>query len=778
MPNSYQKEGKLNFSVDSQLLFELGEQLVAKPSIALAELVKNAYDADATQVKVIFDGIGERVGSIIVEDNGHGMTFDEIERGWMRIAASLKRTSTTSRVYQRSLTGAKGIGRFATRRLGKKLELQSVVELPDGTKEAIAIKFDWSDFTSGTEISEVPVTYKRVIAPNDHPTGVELHILDTHDVWTSDDIEGLKKDLTGLISPFPVVSVIGALDRDPGFNVILEIEGEETTEVESDLSEEFLDSGWAVLEGKIDENGLAVYDIDFLRTENKSEQLKDEIENYTKLKEVSFKIYYHLFESSSDYSHLSFSVGTARKLGREQGGVRIYLDTFRVYPYGETSDDWLRLAELRSRNVDMAGFVAMSNDMKEYGKNVDRPFLQIPGNNNLFGYVHLSQLIHANSDLPIGERLNIKASREGFSENFVFEQLRRFLQRGIYWLTMQYASIRASSGSKENTRKSKESIRETKKDLDALPSRIADKVAEVASRPRQSSLLQDETQKQIEQEKIKLEILEAVTPEVSAIRANMDTVEAGYESEQQQLISVIAMLRLLASAGTSLLVMNHQLSPIQHMASGIKFDLEQLESSIHPDVHQDYLNVLTQIEDWQNIVDAVVTPLTSLLSVENRERRKRWVLYETVDEIRKSLSYYMRENNIEFINDVPPGLRTPLIYRAELYAIMLNLLTNALKAVHGYPERKIRVLANKVDGNLNLHMLNTGKKAPQEKWQSFFRPFITDSISEAGLGVGTGLGLSVIRDTVDEYGGRAQFIEVEQSWQTGLEIILPYRDEK
>ena len=776
MSNSHQQEGKLNFSVDSQLLFELGEQLVARPSIALAELVKNAYDADATQVQVTFEEVGKRGGSIIVEDNGHGMTFEEIEGGWMRIAASGKRTNTKSPKYHRSLTGAKGIGRFATRRLGKRLELRSVVKLLDGTKEAIAVKFDWSDFTSGTEISDVTVDYKRVVAPNEHSTGVRLHILDAHDIWSPEDIEELKRDLIGLVSPFPTAHSASGLNRDPGFKIILDIDGDESNPTdESDLSEEFLEAGWAVIEGQVDSEGYATYTADFLRTANPREILRDNSELYKELDGMSFRIYYHVYEKEY-YTHLSFSLITAQKLGREQGGVRIYLDGFRVYPYGEPSDDWLRLADIRSRNVDMAAAVPMSEVIKEYGKIADRPHLLIPGKNALFGYLYLSQEKHANSNIPLDRRLSIKASREGFVENVVFEKLRRFVQRGIYWLTMQYASIREDS--KVQNTQPKITFHETKQDLEELPNRLADRLAEVASRPRQNSLLQDETQKQIEAEKLRQEVIAAVTPEITAISANFDAVEAGYESEQQQLISVIAMLRLLASAGTSLLVMNHQLSPIQHMASGIKFDLEQLETNIPSDIRQDYLNILTQIEDWQNIVDAVVTPLTSLLSVENRERRKRWILYETVDEIRKSLSYYMRENNIDFVNDVPPGLRTPPIYRAELYAILLNLLTNALKAVYGYPERRILVTADKVDDKMLLHMVNTGKKAPREKWQSFFRPFITDSIPEAGLGVGTGLGLNVIRDTVDEYGGRAQFIEVEQPWQTGLEIILPYRDEK
>ncbi|MEO1257068.1 MAG: hypothetical protein AAFY41_19625, partial [Bacteroidota bacterium] len=266
----------------------------------------------------------------------------------------------------------------------------------DGTKEAIAVKFDWSDFSSGTEVSDVPVSYKRVPARKDYPTGVQLHILETHDAWTYDDVEELKKDLTGLVSPFPTVSSIGAVNRDPGFNVILDIDGQESEDLKSDLSDEFLNSGWAILEGKINSEGLGVYEIDFLRTNHVSEALEESSEDYSRLAGATFKIYYHLYESSSDYSDLSFSVSTARRLGREQGGVRVYLDGFRVYPYGESTDDWLRLADIRSRNNDMAGMIFISDEIKNYGKKADRPFLLIPGNNQLFGYVHLSQEEHAN----------------------------------------------------------------------------------------------------------------------------------------------------------------------------------------------------------------------------------------------------------------------------------------------------------------------------------------------------------------------------------------------
>src|SRR2546421_11812504 len=112
MEETIEQSGNLKFSVDSNILFELGERLVTKPSIALSELVKNAYDDDATKVTVTFDKVNEHDGRILVEDNGHGMTFEEVENNWMRIATGRKRERPFSKIYCRPVTGSKGIGRL------------------------------------------------------------------------------------------------------------------------------------------------------------------------------------------------------------------------------------------------------------------------------------------------------------------------------------------------------------------------------------------------------------------------------------------------------------------------------------------------------------------------------------------------------------------------------------------------------------------------------------------------------------------------------------------
>ena len=137
----------INFSVDAQLLKELGERLVGKPAMALAELVKNAYDADASFVEIFFKPdkeLGsERKGEIVVRDDGHGMTFDEFRDFWMRVGTIHKTRQTTSRYYHRILTGSKGVGRLSVQFLAKELELKTVPREENGTW--LWSYVDWED---------------------------------------------------------------------------------------------------------------------------------------------------------------------------------------------------------------------------------------------------------------------------------------------------------------------------------------------------------------------------------------------------------------------------------------------------------------------------------------------------------------------------------------------------------------------------------------------------------------------------------------------------------
>ncbi|HYT46063.1 MAG TPA: ATP-binding protein, partial [Methylomirabilota bacterium] len=229
MEETIEQSGNLKFSVDSNLLFELGERLVTKPSIALSELIKNAYDADATRATVIFDRVDKPGGVMIIEDNGHGMTFEEIENNWMRIATQVKREKPISRIYCRPLSGAKGVGRLAVRRLGTELTLQSIAETNDNgivTKEMVVVIFKWEDksFLPGQDLVNTPISYTRRPVPHHTKTGVTLLVEGVRDSWTKQEVINLRRDLLSVQSPYPDIGVqykphAGVnCQPDPGFN--------------------------------------------------------------------------------------------------------------------------------------------------------------------------------------------------------------------------------------------------------------------------------------------------------------------------------------------------------------------------------------------------------------------------------------------------------------------------------------------------------------------------------------------------------------------------------
>ena len=154
------------FTVDTKLFQELGELLVAKESTALTELIKNSYDADATVVTVHGSNLKNgAAGSIVVTDDGSGMTQADFEQGFLRIAGRTKVASDRrSLVFGRRFTGEKGVGRLAAHKLARRLAVRSSKarhaergspELPPATETVVA-SIDWDAIEELETLDQVP----------------------------------------------------------------------------------------------------------------------------------------------------------------------------------------------------------------------------------------------------------------------------------------------------------------------------------------------------------------------------------------------------------------------------------------------------------------------------------------------------------------------------------------------------------------------------------------------------------------------------------------------
>jgi len=146
------------FDVDAALLRELGERLVGRADIAVAELVKNAFDADASLVQIQIDK-----DRIVVEDDGHGMTENEFRSFWMRIGSPHKVAQRTSRGLKRPLTGSKGVGRLAVQFLGSIVEVATTSNQRNSAELVATV--DWTQAEKKKDLTKVVALLTRAPAP-------------------------------------------------------------------------------------------------------------------------------------------------------------------------------------------------------------------------------------------------------------------------------------------------------------------------------------------------------------------------------------------------------------------------------------------------------------------------------------------------------------------------------------------------------------------------------------------------------------------------------------
>ncbi len=200
-------EGK--FKVRARLLEQLGEQLIKNESIALMELIKNAYDADATEVKVVMENIdNSEKGVITIEDNGSGMDLNILQNVWLEPGTDYKKKMIEEKrytpVFKRKTKRKKGIGRFAVHKLGKKIEIISRQE----NKKEVYLPFDWDVVSNYTYLEDITVKLierdPRVF--NENSTGTRIVISNLKKSWSRGDIRELYRSIQGFNNPFNTIS--------------------------------------------------------------------------------------------------------------------------------------------------------------------------------------------------------------------------------------------------------------------------------------------------------------------------------------------------------------------------------------------------------------------------------------------------------------------------------------------------------------------------------------------------------------------------------------------
>lgn len=347
------------FKISSALKNLIGSDLITDNFVAVFELVKNSFDARATEVKITFEDIYSKNAKIIIQDNGKGMDNEDLNEKWLFLGYSAKRDGTedyrdkikSGRVY----AGAKGVGRFSCDRLGKFLNLITVSEKPKSKIESIFV--DWAKFEKNQKVlfDKIPVVQTELPKTKynlKHGTVLEITGV-PNDFWNRENFKKLKEKLSKLIRPD-----LNTSDDVQKFKIILSVPDEldEDREVMKKLKQitkndiqlyyntvngeiknfvfTEMDIKTTKIESHIDDKGIITTRL--TDRENFVYEIKEKSE-YDLLSNVGITLYFLnrsakiTFHKRTGVEHVDF------------GSLFVYKNGFRIYPYGERGDDSLRL---------------------------------------------------------------------------------------------------------------------------------------------------------------------------------------------------------------------------------------------------------------------------------------------------------------------------------------------------------------------------------------------------------------------------------------------------
>lgn len=344
----------LHFDVSSGLKSVLGSELITNDEVALFELVKNSFDAGASEVGIYFDD-----KNIVVSDNGLGMSQEDIEKKWLFVAYSSKRPRASDFrdeiAERRKYAGSKGIGRFSSDRLGEIVILQSRPKAAT-TGPVHTLRVDWSQFDINhfDRFENIPVQYAEKTSGFGLPAGVPsmshgtaVTIEKLRKIWKREDILRLKSALSKLINPFGAES--------DGFKIVVYSPSEQTAD---DLY-----STHAIKKGEeISPNSLVngpVGNFIFSTLQEKTTFIDVHIADDGRLEssltdrgELIYRVRepneYPLligsgFSAKVFFLNQSAKITFAKRMGVPSvqfGSIFLFRNGFRVFPIGEEGDDW------------------------------------------------------------------------------------------------------------------------------------------------------------------------------------------------------------------------------------------------------------------------------------------------------------------------------------------------------------------------------------------------------------------------------------------------------
>lgn len=755
------------------------------------EIEKKNHGDTSEKIKVL----DKTKSKIYIVDNGVGMTDKIISNQWMTIGTDDKLYSHTSQ-GGRVKTGAKGIGRFALNRLGTTTELYTI------SKETMSghyWKVDWNDFDkTGAVVSQVNADLddkpnlnlktlltekfvgnqriQELIERESFDTGTIIEISDLNDVWEFEQLTKLFGNLEILLPPkeqndFDIHFFSTSEPEEFG-----KVKGAYYDDFDYKISAKYLDDEEKTLEVDITRNEL---DVDVM--ENRYKELFDyktmkdfpytlddfkskTIKLKTSLNEVfssdvdadlisqigkfGFTFYFLKNTVSDDkqdgdvrkYPYKNFNSSNRKAWLKKFGGVKIFRDDFRIRPYGENGEDWLKLGERQAQSPGGAG--------QKLGGYRIRP-------NQIAGTINISR-IHNDS-------FQDKSGREGIRENDVFDLFKNLLIEIIGLFENDRNTImfhlselyKKRNEEEEAKRKAKEEADRINKEQEEEEQRQRDAKGQTEPKEEDSPQTSDKDDSQGQDESPN----EGPTESEKSMAKGIKILSQEIEDKDEE----IRLLRNFASVGLIISSFAHEVKSLRsRLIPRTTFLLKELathldEKSLNhldKDDNPFYMIRLIQEEDTK-LKHWLEYSLNSL----TRDKRERSNLNfgRYFESFRATWKKAIEQRNAKIVlhgnNDDENTIRA---FEVDMDSVFNNLLSNSLNALKGSKkeEKLIEISWKRVDDKVEIIFSDNGKGLDQQyvnKPEDIFKLLESSKKDKKGEVIGTGLGLYIVQSIIQEY---------------------------
>lgn len=737
-----------HFTVDAALLRELGERLIGRPHIAIAELIKNSYDADAFTCELTI-----RDDVIEVADNGHGMTLDEFRAYYLRLASQNKRERERSPILKRPLTGSKGVGRLAAQFLGRRLTIYSA-HVSDPEKALVA-KINWTRINPGEDLADFRVVLRAVPRgilppfPEDSQSGTRICIEDLWEAISDEAVADIGREVWSLRSPFRGHSGHGSVRDWRSFDVSLNTDSPRAQELFDDILDELTESVWrARITGRVRAGRTtdqAEVEIEFrtnyppgararvykdivrLSGLKWTESLADPTQVAAKplIDKVDFTVHIYRLERMQPKR---VPLGELREYLSRFGSVSVYDAGFRL-PYYGIESDWLRNAADHARRLNTSSLLPSK-------WNIDgRYMLDLPEPRRIFGWVEIDTNHEArkwDGENP-SEYLQIQAGRDRLVGNAAYRQLAALVRYSLDLYANRYRSrvIKAQEAAQDNEPAAKKyrRIREVlSQNSDIIPSKVSKELETLAT-----------------------------------------SAEKAAASSEKLFDARTVALAPLAAAGLTALGLTHELARESRLLDATRRRLNKLAKEYNLPELTDAAEALGQSLRRLRALQELFAPL---LSQEDREGDDRLRVKPIARQVAKAMDPLVPGMRIEV--EVDEDLRFPPSPLAAWNAVLQNVIANSWNASLGSSESIVRIEGHSNEREEWVWISDKGVGVDLQDSDRLFDAFERDlelSPEHAAVAIGgQGMGLAIVRLLCNKYGSNVAFVAPEEGYATTLQI--------